>query len=210
MTAFDSARDHARADVINAFCRVWDRLCAAGATFTGTQRIAIARVARAARSGHPLPEVDLPAAAVEAARIMGAEPAAANPTWITESIQPDLGFPGYVEIVGLVAQLTAVDTFHRAMGLPLEPLPDPLPVEPTGRIATDARLSSSWVPTAGPASVVYALSLVPGEMEGFEDLHGPLYIPVHEMGNNLFARTLQRPQMELVAARTSAINDCFY
>lgn len=210
MTAFEVAAGHGRAEVVAAFQRVWARLAGPGATFTGAERIAVARVARAARSHRPLPEEDLPVAAFEAARIMGAEPAAANPAWIADSIVPGIGYPAYVEIVGLVAQLTAVDTFHRAMGLPLEPLPEPRAGEPTGRIADDARLSSSWVPTAGPASVVYALSLVPSEMEGFEDLHGPLYIPVHEMGDNLFARALRRPQMELVAARTSAHNDCFY
>ena len=58
--------------------------------------------------------------------------------------------------------------------------------------------------------MVFALSLVPGEKDGFEDLHGPLYLPVGEIRNWGFGRTLRRPQMELVAARTSAINDCFY
>ncbi len=141
---------------------------------------------------------------------MGGEPAAVDRTWIADEIEPAIGYPAYVEIVGLVSHLTAVDTYHRAMGLPLEALPVPEPGEPTSAIASGAELRASWVPTEGAASVVFALSLVPDEKDAFEDLHGPLYLPVAEIGNWEFGRTLRRPQMELVAARTSAINDCFY
>jgi hypothetical protein len=196
--------------MVGAFERMWDRIAAPGATLTGAERISIASIARAARSGDPLPAVDLPAMVVEAARVLGAEPASINKKWIAETIEPAIGYPGYVEIVGLVSQLTAVDTYHRAMGLPLEPLPEPIAGEPTGAVAEGAKLTSSWVPTDGPGSVVYALSLVPSEKDGFEDLHGPLYLPVGEIRNWDFSRALARPQMELVAARTSAINDCFY
>lgn len=209
MTGFAAAATVARQDMIAVFARAFARIGRPGATWNGAQRVAIAVVARSARSGTPIPVVDLPDAAVEAAAILGGTPAMANPRWLEETVVPAIGHPGYVEIVGLVAQLTAVDTYHRAMGLPLEPLPEPADGAPTGDTDPDARLTSSWVPTAGPG-VVYALSLVPGEMAGFMDLHGPLYIPVEEMGDDRFARTLSRPQMELIAARTSAINDCFY
>lgn len=210
MTGFSTATDIARPDVVAAFRRVWGRLAEPGATFTGVERVDIARVARASRSHAPIPDAGLPATVIEVASMVGAEPAAITEEWVEASIAPAIGYPAYVEIIGLVAQLTAVDSFHRAMGLPLEPLPAPQAGPPTAAVADDAKLRSSWVPTAGPGSVVYALSLVPGEMAGFEDLHGPLYIPVGEMGNHLFARSLQRHQMELVAARTSALNDCFY
>lgn len=210
MTVFAGAALIARPDVVAAFERVWDRISRPGAVFDGSERVAVAAVARAARSGDTLPVVRLAPAAVEAARVLGGEPAMATEGWVADEIAPAIGYPAYVEIIGVAAQLTAVDTFHRAMGLDLEPLPEPVAGEPNGTIADNAKLRSSWVPTDGPGSVVYALSLVPGEMAGFDDLHGPLYIPVGEMGNDLFARSLQRHQMELVAARTSALNDCFY
>lgn len=210
MTPFAGAAGVARADIVEAFTRLWERLARPGATWTGPQRVAIAAVARAARSRAPSPQVELPDAAIEAARRMGGEPATVSEAWIRETIEPAIGYPRYVELVGLVSHLTAVDSYHRAMGLPLEPLPEPVGGEPTGALAKKAKLSSSWVPTDGPASVVFALSLVPDEKAGFEDLHAPLYLPVGEIANWTFGRTLDRPQMELVAARTSAINDCFY
>ena len=43
------------------------------------------------------------------------------------------------------------------------------------------------------------------------DLHRVLYLPLEEMLDVGAARDgLSRPQLELVAARTSALNDCFY
>ena len=209
---FAAAADATRPDVVRVFGRAWNRLGAPGATWNGAERIAIAGVARAARSHEPLPATDVPEAAVEAAQLMGGELGKATERWIVDTIAPAIGYAAYVEIVGLAAQLTAIDTYHRAMGLPLERLPNPRPGSATGQITDSARVRSSWVPTTGRAraSVVYALSMVPGEMAGFEDLHGPLYVPVQDMGDLRFSRALDRSQMELVAARTSAINDCFY
>lgn len=209
MSPFATAAAMARPDMVEAFVRLWDRLAQPGASWTGSERVAIAAVARAARSREPIPDVPLAPEAIEAARRIGGEPASVNEAWITGEIEPAIGYPAYVEIVGLVSHLTAVDTYHRAMGIPLEPLPEPEPGDPTGVVAEGAKLRSSWVPTEGPG-VVFALSLVPSEKDGFEDLHTPLYLPTGEIGNWEFGRTLERPQMELVAARTSAINDCFY
>ena len=43
------------------------------------------------------------------------------------------------------------------------------------------------------------------------DLHGVLYATMEEMFEMQLERDgLTRPQIELVAARTSALNDCFY
>jgi len=62
----------------------------------------------------------------------------------------------------------------------------------------------------GGASIVQALSAVPSEAEAQEDMHGPLYLTYAQMQDLQFVRGLTRPQMELVAARTSALNECFY
>jgi hypothetical protein len=37
-----------------------------------------------------------------------------------------------------------------------------------------------------------------------------MYMTLGEMGNSDFRQALHRTQMELVAARTSQINECFY
>jgi len=51
---------------------------------------------------------------------------------------------------------------------------------------------------------------VPAEMEAQRDIHGPLYLSYEQMGLANFQRGLHRSQMELVAATTSALNECFY
>ena len=55
-----------------------------------------------------------------------------------------------------------------------------------------------------------SLSAVPAEMAALEALHGPAYLAYDEMQDPAHTRGLTRAQMELVAARTSAINECFY
>ncbi len=68
---------------------------------------------------------------------------------------------------------------------------------------------AAWVPMA-PGSIAYALSLVPHEMAAQEELHGPLYLTYEGMADLEYVNGLTRAQMELVAARVSVINECFY
>jgi hypothetical protein len=62
----------------------------------------------------------------------------------------------------------------------------------------------------GGASITQALSLVPTANAELERLHGTLYLTFEEMSEVEPGKDLSRPQMELVAARTSAHNECFY
>jgi hypothetical protein len=62
----------------------------------------------------------------------------------------------------------------------------------------------------GGASITQALSLVDAESVAQEDMHGPLYLTYEGMAEFDYVAGLSRAQMELVAARTSAINECFY
>ena len=127
-----------------------------------------------------------------------------------DGVAGEIGYPAYVELVGVVSRLSAVDTFHLALGIPLEPLPEPEPGEPSQMEEPLARHGAAWVPMVGGASITQALSLVDAESTAQEDLHGPLYLTYEEMAELDFVRGLNRAQMELVAARTSAINECFY
>lgn len=50
-----------------------------------------------------------------------------------------------------------------------------------------------------------------GSGDAMFDVHGALYLTIQEMGDLEIVRDgLERAQMELVAARTSMLNDCFY
>jgi len=192
-----------RPEISKEFRSEWARLARPGPAWTGADRGLIASAARLGQ-GTGLPEE----AAAAAARIYG-EPPAISRDWVN-SITEALGSARYVELVGVVARLAAVDFFHRALGMPLEPLPEAQPGDPTGEIDERAHPGRGWVPMVGATSIVGALSLVPSEMEAQRRLHGPIYLTYEGMADLDFRRGLHRSQMELVAARTSAINECFY
>jgi hypothetical protein len=198
-----------RPEILDLLGREWLRLAAPGSFWDGHQRVEIAGVARAARRGSSESAESLPAVANSAAAMLGSTPGRATRIWV-ESVVSTIGPGAYVELVGVVARAVAVDSFHRSLGAPEPRLPDPQGGEPTGEEDLAARSGAAWVPMVGGASIVQALSAVPAEAEAQEDMHGPLYLSYEQMQDLQFTRGLTRQQMELVAARTSALNECFY
>lgn len=189
--------------------QAWSNLAAPGAVWTGPQRLAIATEAR--RAGDDLDsQSDLPAPAVEAARLLAADPAAARRSWVESLVFRGLDEPHYIELLGVVSRLVAIDTFHEALGLAFAPLPEPTGGEPSGEVSDLARPGKAWVSMVGGTSITQALSLVPAENDELERFHGPMYLAFEEMPDPYVTRGLTRPQMELVASRTSALNECFY
>lgn len=196
----------------DAFRTVWRRLAAPGTWWTGTQRVELARIARNAHEGHPrLDDSVVPPSARDAAATLRKEPASITEDLITKWAAQGLDSNRYVELVGVVAMVTAVDTFHRALGVGREALPTPRAGEPSRSLpATAAGKTKAWVPMVGPPTIPTSLSAVPAEMAAVESLHGPLYLTYEEMGDPAIRKGLSRPQMELIAGRTSAINECFF
>ena len=95
----------------------------------------------------------------------------------------------YVELLSIVVSLVAIDSFHRALGLPLEPLPEPQAGAPSRYRPTAARTTAAWVPTVPlesvaeqdadmyadlvrAANVLTAMSLVPGWVLGRPFMRG--------------------------------------
>ena len=130
--------------------------------------------------------------------------------------------------MGVVASTVVVDTFHRGLGLPAPALPgSAVAGAPRRHRPRGARPQHHWVATLAPAdaesddpnpyegnraaNIHRALSLVPAEVTGFFDLVGAHYLPAAEMldlGNE--PRAIDRAQIELLAARVSALNQCVY
>ena len=187
-------------------------MAAPGTWWSAAERVAIADVARLAYHGNRPPVRDeIPEAAQEAAALISHRPAGVTSVRIQRWQEHGLDPFHYVELVGIVASLTAVDTFHRALELEVEPLPDPTAGEPTRQMpSSGASVTKAWVPMVGPPSIPISLSAVPAEMAALEELHGPMYLSYEEMSDPAIRRGLSRSQMELVAGRTSAINECFY
>jgi hypothetical protein len=59
-------------------------------------------------------------------------------------------------------------------------------------------------------NIIRALSLVPSEVRALRRSSDAHYLPVAQIPDPTARRTLDRAQMELVAARVSALNQCFY
>ena len=60
------------------------------------------------------------------------------------------------------------------------------------------------------ANVISALSLVPENVRWLHDLSEGHYLSFAEMRMPDPLRAISRPQIELIAARVSALNECFY
>ena len=116
----------------------------------------------------------------------------------------------YLEIVGVVARLSNVDWYLRGIGASVPRLPVPDASVPTGRIATDARITDSWVPMLGKASAPHTLDALPDEGDALRDLHEPMYVDMRSIEDWTLSDELSRVQIEFLAARTSFLNECFY
>ncbi len=118
----------------------------------------------------------------------------------------------YVELVSVVAQTSSIDSYRFGLGAEPDPLPAPVDGRPTGSVDDRATTTNAWVPTVGPAVAPSALSALPEEKATKAGLGGAWYLTddvIHRYDVEP-GRALTRPQMELVAVRTSWLNECFF
>jgi hypothetical protein len=128
-----------------------------------------------------------------------------------------------------VARITNFDIFARGIGVALRPLPAAQPGEPSRNRPAAAVVELAWVPTIpnGPdggelAAELYGgkpkpyilrgLSLVPDELRAHIELEGIQYTKLDSIFEFDYQHHegLTRPQVEVVAGRVSALNECFY
>jgi hypothetical protein len=209
--SFEALVNSVRPNLTDAMRREWHRMASPGTWWSGSERVAVARITRQAQEAVTIDSGALPDVATGAVLRLAIAPATTTRDGIAEQTAAGLEHPAYVELVGVVSRVVAVDATHRALGTDLEPLPEPLPGSPSRTSSpTQAMAGKAFVPMLGGASIVGALSLVPAEMEAQRDIHEPFYMSYEEMSLFDYQRALHRTQMELVAARTSAVNECFY
>ena len=106
-----------------------------------------------------------------------------------------------------------IDHLHDALGLEREALPDAVDGEPTGERPKGLVDDVAFLPTLPPdgmAHVAVSLSLAQADNARRMLLVRAMYSG-RSFGEMVWThRALSRPQIELVAARTSALNECFY
>jgi len=243
--SYDDLAWPVRDEVVAAQRRQWTRLGQPGTWLTGAERVAIAAETRvvgdcrlcAARKEALSPRAvdgthdsagDLPVETVEQVHAIVSDPGRLSRGWFDDLMAAGLSVERYVETVGVIADVTAIDTFCRGLGRP----PWPLPAASTGtpsRRRPPAERDLAWVPTLGPehalgtewewlydgrpqaANIYQAMSLVPEEVKGFFDLVVTQYLPAQAMRDfDTEYRAITHAQIELIAGRVSALNQCVY
>lgn len=204
----------------------WSALGHPGAWWTGPERLAIAATARRAAPrpvwdrapdlaslGRRVPDGDTlsPFVAGLAERI-AVEPSSLSRDEV-QGIASELGDAAYAELASIVCQVVAIDHLAAAEGAPERAFPDPVAGEPSrtrpagmadvgGHIEMEAE-------AVGP-NVGRSLSLAGADHERWRNLVFSMYSGVEFFEMVWADRALSRPQVELLAARTSALNECFY
>ncbi len=224
-------------DLVRAHAFVLDHVRRPGTWLDGAARVAVAREARRAvacdacrrRKASLSPAgVDAEHEGVVAAAVhrIRTDPGRLSRAWFDDVVR-ELGVETYVELVALTAFVAGLDAFARARGVPPAPIPDPLPGEPSRHRPSGAAPEGAWVPMVAPEAavgpeaglygdapivpnIVRALSLVPDEARALRALVDAHYVPVARIPDPTARRALDRAQIELVAARVSALNECFY
>jgi hypothetical protein len=119
-----------------------------------------------------------------------------------------------------------MDAFCRALDIPAFALPAPVAGEPSRHRPAGAKGGTAWVAMLAPEdasgpeadlyesdfvpNIIRALSLVPEHVRVLHHESASHYVPAGDLANPGVGRDLDRMQMELVAARVSALNECFY
>lgn len=219
-----------RPDLIAAQVAAWRHVTSPGASWTGVERAAIAETTLAAlddpdplppwvspsSAGRTVPAAEiLPEAVTDAVYRIARHASSLTDGWYQTQLELGIDPFAYVEMVGVVVAVAAVDGFYRASGLERPPLPTPVAGVPSGDHPPVEPATLNWVPVAVPAdrtaAVVQGLSAAPDEVANVRRLAAAQYIPFDEMGELGWSRgTLSRSEMELVAARLSAARECFY
>lgn len=235
-----------RDDISSAHNHAWQKIAQAGTWYTGKQRIAIAAEVRHAKNcglcaqrkqalspnmvdGEHEQCTDLDVMAVDAIHRLVTDASRLSAQWLEKTLSTQFTDAHYVELLGVLVAVISIDGFHRAMGLPLEPLPQAQAGDPTKIRPASAKNNGSWVATINPAdacddeadlyggqkqtgNVIAAMSLVPESVRLLKSLASVHYLKDLEVMNPAAngGRAISRSQMELLAGRVSSINDCFY
>lgn len=216
---------HVRAPVQDAADAAWAALGQAGAWWTGTERVAIAEAARAA-APRPLwgraPDIASASRHADGDDLspflaLLVERVAVDPATLTrddvQAIAQEIGDAAYAELASTVCQVVAIDQLAAALGHDFRPLPSPQAGEPT-QVRPDgmADVGGHIEMTAenfGP-NVGRSLSLAGDDHVRWRELVFTMYSGAEFFEMVWDSRALSRPQVELLAARTSALNECFY
>ena len=166
------------------------------------------------------------------------DPSRLSKSWYEQVLADGLADTHYVELLAVVTQTVLIDTFCRGISSELHELPAPLDGEPNRRRPSQAQIGEdAWVPLIlngkidepdadlykgeeETPNVLRSLSLVPDSLRtNLHTLVPPHYMDAFKVHYMLYPglpdanpknRAISRGQMEFLASRVSALNQCFY
>jgi hypothetical protein len=252
LISYASAPFAVREDIALAHEHAWNRIARAGTWLDGATRVAIAAETRHAQGcalcqrrkaalspysvvGEHDSLGELPIRTVEQIHRIATDPGRLTKAWFDSVIGSGTADTEYVETVGVVVTVIAIDTFCRGIGLPPHPLPGAIEGVPTRRRPKTAhQRGEAWVPMIHPkdldgdleteeerklakywggvlANIRRALSLVPEEAYAWFQLVETQYLTGQAMRDfSKEYRAITHAQIELIAGRVSVLNQCFY
>jgi len=215
-----------RADLSEAHQVTMAELGQPGDWLRADEKLAAAQVVRAARADADHPPwyqpssepgehdfVPLADAAVDAAWRLTNHPGTLTREWYVDAVAQLPSPHYYVELMGVVAVVNAMDRLASLLDLEPLPLPEPVGGEPL-RPDIASEVTSHWVPTAagfdGP-NVLKASSVSPSLVAMRSRIGAAQYMTPEGRADLNYSRgTLDRRQIELLAGNTSLHNECFY
>ncbi|MBI3370268.1 MAG: hypothetical protein HY017_00745 [Betaproteobacteria bacterium] len=169
----------------------------------------------------------LGAAEIELIHRVVCDPGRLSERWSQSVLARGLDEGEYVEIVGVIAMVMIMDTCTRALALPERALPAPREGAPSRYRPAGAKKQAAWLPLVEPEDAVDAdgpmypspkagyiyrgLSLVPQSLREYWTLANCHYLPgqyIYQFDKSI--RAISRPQVEILAARVSALHQCVY
>ncbi|NCF17561.1 MAG: hypothetical protein GWP63_04910 [Haliea sp.] len=234
-----------RQNLQDAHRSYWHALASPGTWFSGAERVAIAAEVRNALDcpfcaerktalspyslkGEHRSDNQLDPRVVDAIHRVITDQSRITQAYIDDNASAGFTEEQYVEMVGIAVTVLSVDEFNRALGLPLETLPAPLPGGPSHYRPSQAEHGTGFVamiPANGAtgnesdlwerertANVLRALTLVPNAMREWMAVAAQQYLSIQGMTQftTIPGRAINRMQIELVAGRVSSHNECFY
>ena len=240
MSFYESSQYHVPTALEDVHQKQFAALGEPGTWYTGAQRLAIAAEARAACCTAGFQDSDGGSDALrDAAELtpvtrrvtsqLAANPQAFEHPLYQQAIEEGLTDAEWVEIVGLVSRITNFDMFARGIGAEVAPLPAAQPGEPDRQRPDNATEEGAWVPSIPNGKrggaiglelygdrflpfLFRAMSLIPAELRTHIELETAQYMPLDRFFDFSYQHHegLTRAQVEVIAGRVSAINECFY
>jgi hypothetical protein len=241
--SYDAAPGVIRDELISRHRRTWRHIASPGTWLTGEQRpppptqpshahcCTFCQNRKVALSPYAVEGMhdhlgNLPEITVDMIHRIVTDPARLSRDWFQTCLEGGLSEEEYVETLAIIASITAIDSFTKALGMALHPLPEAIAGAPTKERPARASQGAAWVSWIGKADAVdddlrtfgpnatnirRALSLVPADAHSFMDLMAVQYLPEKEKNDfDRDTRAIDRQQIELIAGRVSAINQCAY